>query len=253
MIVKRFTLVLALLALFTATVSAHDAPEPKGFAVFGRWFSGPEALLYEPIVQDATGLEPEALRDALRDGSTLSELIGANGGAVDAVIAELMAQASVTIQTRAADQIESLEESFTDTMNDSHRRRFPWWRRRNPVRELFGLWKMDETITAATGLDKTELNSALLDGATLAELIEANDGDVPSVVSTLVAQATDGINAAAAARIQRYDDLIADAIDTDFSDVSGPWRKWRPRQRGFFGFWSQHNSAQPATSETGGS
>ena len=104
-------------------------------------------------------------------------------------------------------------------MNESHRRRFPW-RRRNPVRELFGAWNMDETITAATGLDKTELNSALLEGATLAELIEANDGDVPSVVSTLVAQATEGINAAAAARDQRYEAMIADAFDTDFSDAS---------------------------------
>ena len=253
MIVKRFTLVLALLTLLTAAVSADDAPAPKGFAIFGRWFSGPEALLYEPIVQEATGLEAEALRDALLEGSTLSELISPNDGAVDAVIADLVAQTADEINARATAHIESLEESFTDTMNDSHRRRFPWWRRRNPVRELFGVWNMDETITAATGLDKTDLNSALLEGSTIAELIAANDGDVDAVVSTLAAQATEGINESAAARIQRYDDMITEAVDTDFSDASGPWRKWRPRQRGFFGFWSYNISAEPATSETGGS
>lgn len=247
MLVKRFTLALLLLALFTAAVSADDAPAHKGYAVFGRWLSGPEALLYEPIVQEATGLAPEALRNALREGSTLSKLVGANGGAADAVIADLAAQAADAINARAATAIESLEEHFTEALNESRRRRFPWWRR-NPVRELFGAWNMDDTITAATGLDKIELNSALLEGSTLAELIEANDGDAASVVSTLAAQATDGINQAAAARIQRYDAMIADAFDMDFSDASGPWRKGRPRQRGFFGFWGYQNSAKSATS-----
>ncbi len=253
MIVKRFTLVLALLALFTAGVSANDVPAHKGFAVFGRWLSGFEALLYDPIVQEATGLEPEALRAALLEGSTLSELIRTNGGAVDAVTADLVAQAADEINERAAAQIESLEESFEEAMNEGRRWRFPWWRRRNPIRELFGAWGMGETITAATGLEKTELNSALLNGSTLAELIEANNGDVASVVSTLVAQATDGINAAAAVRNQRYESMIADAFDRDFSDAPGLWRKWRPRQRGFFGFWSHRNGAESASSEASGS
>ncbi|MCY4062124.1 MAG: hypothetical protein OXG53_07140 [Chloroflexi bacterium] len=247
MIVKRFTLVLALLALFTAAVSANDAPARKGYAVFGRWLSGLEALLYEPIVQEATGLEPEALRDALLEGSTLSELIEANEGDVDAVIADLVAQASDEINARAATSIESLEESFTEALNESQRRRFPWWRRRNPVRELFGVWNMDETLTVATGLDKPELNSALLEGSTLAELIEANEGDVASVVSTLVAQATDGINAAAADRNQRYEAMIADAFDADFSDSSRRWRKWRPRHGAFFSFWGSYDSSQTTT------
>ncbi|MYE26190.1 MAG: hypothetical protein F4X87_03020, partial [Chloroflexi bacterium] len=71
MSVKRFTLVLALLALLTAGVSAKDEPAPKGFVLFGRWFSGPQALLYDPIVQEATGMETEALRDALDEGAAL--------------------------------------------------------------------------------------------------------------------------------------------------------------------------------------
>jgi len=253
MIVKRFTLVLALLALFTAAVSANDVPAHKGFAVFGRWLSGFEALLYDPIVQEATGLEPEALRDALREGATLGELISGNGGDVDAVTADLVAQAADEINERAAAQIDSLEESFEEAMNEGRRRRFPWWRRRNPIRERFGAWNMDETITAAAGLGMAELNRALLNGSTLAELIEANDGDVASVVSTLAAQATEGINGAAVDRNQRYEAMIAEAFDMDLSDASRPWHKWRPRQRGFFGFWSHRNGAQPTTSETGGS
>ena len=245
MSVRRITLVLAMLALLTAGVSANDETAPKGFAVFGRWFSGPEALLYDPIVQEATGMEAEALRDALLEGATLSELITANGGAAEAVIADLVAQASDAINAQAAASIASLEESVTEIMNDRHRRRVPWLRRRNPVRELFGAWGMDETIAAATGLDKAELNTALLEGSTIAELIEANDGDVASVVSTLVGQATDGVNEAAAARIQRYEDMIADAFDTDFSDRSRRWRKWRPRQGAFFSYWGAFDKAKP--------
>ena len=246
MIVKRFTFVLALLALFTAVVSADDAPAPKGFAVFGRWLSGAEALLYEPIVLDATGMEGEDLRAALQDGSSISELIAANNGDVEAVIAELVAQVSDTIQTQAAATIDELEAGFNQAMEESHRRRFPWWRRRNPARELFGAWGMDETITAATGLDKTALNAALLDGATIAELIEANEGDVPSVVSTLVEQATAGINAAAAARIERYEEAVIEAFEADFSDSSRRWRKWRPRHGAFFSFRGVYDSSQPA-------
>ena len=253
MIVKRFTLVLALLALLAGAVSADDSPAPKGFTVFGRWLSGPEALLYEPIVQEATGMAPEALRAALLEGSTLGELISANGGAVDAVIADLVAQAADANNARAAAQIESLEESIKATMSESQGRRFPWWRRRNPVRERFGAWNMDDTIAAATGLDQRDLNKALLGGSTLAELIEANAGDVAAVISTLVGQATDGINAAVADRNQRYESTLADAFDSNFSDATGPWSMRHPRQRGFFGLWTHQTSAQPTSSEAGGS
>lgn len=246
MSVKRFTFVIALLALLTAGVSAGDDPSPKGYAVAGYWRSGPSALLAVPIVLEATGLEGDDLRAALQDGSTLSELIAANDGDAEAVIAALVAQAAESIHAGAAATIEDLEAGFSEAMEESHRRRFPWWRRRNPVRELFGAWGMDETITAATGLDKTELNAALLEGATIAELIETNDGDVGATVSALVEQATAGINEAAAARIERYEDAVIEAFEADFSDNSRRWRKWRPRHGAFFSFRGVYDSSQPA-------
>ena len=61
MTLKRFTLVLTLLALLTAGVSANDTPGPKGYTVAGYWHSGPSVLLADPIVQEATGLEGEGL------------------------------------------------------------------------------------------------------------------------------------------------------------------------------------------------
>ncbi len=250
MTIKRFTLVLALLALLAAGVSAHDENHPEGYAVLGRWYSGPEVLLQEPIIHEATGHEAEPLREALQEGKTLSELIEANDSDVEAVVADLVAQASDSIQAQAAASIDGLEESFTEAMSESHRRRFPWWRRRNIVRNLFGAWDMDATITAATGLDKAELNAALNQGETIEELIEANEGDLASVVSTLVEQASAGINEAAAARIQRYEESVTDLLAADYSDETGRWRKGRSGPRGFFSYWSMHHKAKPTMEET---
>ncbi len=250
---KRFTLVFMLLALLTAGVSANDASNPKGFAVMGYWHSGPDVLIYDPIVQEATGLETEVLRAALLEGATIGELIEANDGDVEIVIAALVAQATEAMNSQAASRLEGLEEGFAETMNEPYRRRIPWRRRPNPIREHFGAWGIGDTITEATGLETAELNSALLEGATIAELIESNEGDVASVLSTLVEQATEGINEAAATRVQRYEELVIDALETDVTDTSGRWRKWRPRSRGFFGFWRFNSNTLPATGEANGS
>ena len=247
---KRFTIVIALLALLTAGVSAHDDPGPKGYAVAGYWRSGPSVLLADPIVQEATGLAGEDLSAALQEGSSISELIAANDGDVEAVIAALVAQAAESIYARAAASIEGLEASFTEAMDESHRPRFPWLRRRNPVREYFGGWGMVDTIAQATGLDLAALNAALLQGATIAELITVNDGDVAAAVSTLVEQATAGINEAAAARIQHYEEAVIEAFEADFSDSSRRWRKWRPRHGAFFSFRGVYDSSMPAADDS---
>ena len=247
---KRFTLVFMLLALLTASVSADDAPARKGFAVMGHWHSGPDALLYDPLVHEATGLESEALRAALLEGKTLGALVEANDGDVETVIAALVAQASEAMNSQAESKLEGLEEAFAEAMNEAYRRRFPWRRRPNPIRENFGAWGMNDTITEATGLDVNELNMALLEGSTMAELIEANEGDVKAVVSSLVEQATEGINEAAITRIQRYEETVGEIFEADFADTSRRWRKWRPRHGAFFGFWGVYEHNQPAASET---
>ncbi len=249
MTLKRFTLILALLALLTAGVSAGDEARPQGYAIAGYWHSGPSVLLADPIVQEATGLQGEDLQAALQDGSSISELIVANDGDVESVITSLVAQAAEAIHARAEETIAGLEAGFNEALEQSHRRLFPWWRRRNPVREQFGAWGMDETISAATGLSVAQLNTALLQGATLADLIEANDGDIAATVSALVERATEGINDTAAARIERFEEALVEAFEADFSDSSRRWRKWRPRHGAFFSFRGSYDSSQPATED----
>ncbi|MCY3867853.1 MAG: hypothetical protein OXG68_20655 [Chloroflexi bacterium] len=251
MTLKRFILMLALLALLTAGVSASDEASPKGYAIAGYWHSGLDVLLADPIVQEATGLEGQDLRAALKDGNSISELIAANDGDVESLIGELLTQATEAIHSRAAATVDGLEARISEMLEESHRRRFPWWRRRNPVREHFGAWGMDETISAATGLNEAQLNTALLQGATIADLIEANDGNIAVTVSVLVEQASAGINEAATARVESYEEALIEAFEADFSDASRRWRKWRPRRGAFFGFWASYDSSQPAKENSG--
>ena len=246
---KRLTFIVALFALLAAGVSAHDVPSLKGYALMSYGQGDLSPVLDDPILLEATGLDEEALRAALMEGSTVTELIEANEGDVETVIVALVAQSASASNERAATAIDGLDEGFSEALNESYRHRFPWSRRRNPVREVFGAWDMGETLLDATGLDAAELNTALLEGSTLAELVEANEGDVATVVSELVAQATDGIHAAAAASIERYEESIREVFDTDFAEVSRRWRRGRPGPRGFFGFWGMTSTSTSAAAE----
>ena len=77
MIVKRFTLVLALLALLTAgcqRITTRPPPRVSPSLVAGSAVL--KLCSTSPSSMNATGLEArDALRDALLEGSTLSELI----------------------------------------------------------------------------------------------------------------------------------------------------------------------------------
>ena len=239
---KRLTLVFALFALLAAAVGAHDAPDGHGHAVTRSWGPGPGLALDVPALLEATGLDEEAVRAALMEGATLTELIEANEGDVEGVIGSFVTQATEAINENAAAAIAGLDETISESLNETYRRRFPWWRRGPVLPRFFSAWHMDATLYEATGLDAAGLDDALVDGATIAELIEANEGDMPAVVATLVEQATEGINASAAARIERYEEGIRVAFETDFADK----RRGRRGPRGFFGFWEWHSGSPTA-------
>jgi len=78
-------------------------------------------------IAEATGLEASAIREAIRDGSTPAEVITANGGDVNAVIATVVTSASERIneavtneritQEQADEILSGLEARITDFMN----------------------------------------------------------------------------------------------------------------------------------------
>ena len=223
MTVKRFTLfalVSAILAALALVVSAQDS-QGRGFKQ-GRFGFGPDGS----SILEATGLESEAaLWEALKDGSTIAELIEANGGDVDSVIAELVTAATEDINARMAAMLETLEADITTQLH-SELGRFEGGKGRPMPRGGFGLRGMESIVLEATGLEsKTALREALEDGSTIAELIEANGGDVDSVIAELVTAAADDINARVAAMLEA-------GITAQFRGGLG---RFGPRPRGGFG------------------
>ncbi len=236
MTVKRFTLVLALLALLTAGVSANDDSGVYSFSRVSIRHGAFAFSLDDPILLGATGLDAEALRSALMDGATIAELIQANEGDVAAVVADMKAQATEDINARTASFLEGLEERVSQELNASRARRGPWGRRWHRTPRIFAYAGVGDTVMEATGLDAAGLRSALAEGSTIAELIEANEGDVASVSADITATITDAVNAAAAERLDSLEGNISEAFNSNFAEK---WRRWRrfPKPRGFFGSW----------------
>lgn len=228
MTVKRFTLfalVSAILAALALVVSAQDS-QGRGFKQ-GRFGFGPDGS----SILEATGLDKAAVYEALQDGSTIAELIEANGGDVDSVIAELVAAATDDINARVAAMLEAdITAQFRGGLG-----RFEGGKGRPMPRGGFGLRGMEAIVLEATGLEsEAALREALQDGSTIAELIEANDGDIDSVIAELTAAVTEDINAAAAAKLETLEADITTRIHSRFERVGF---------RGF-GFWKMDKAKE---------
>ncbi len=235
---KSILIVLALASLLAGGVFAHDDDSSYMRHLAIRWEQhGVMFDLTSSIVLEATGLAAPQLRESLMDGATLAELITANGSDPAQTSAELASQISEQIQAESASRIAGLEDRITEALEHSHvdKRR---WRRSRPVPRLPFGGEMTSIVLEATGLDARELRSALMEGSSIAQLIEANEGDVAQVVDALTTQATDEINTATSARLERVEGVVSEAMERDFSGVFERMRKFRRGGRGFFGFWN---------------
>ena len=232
---KRFALVFALLALLTAVASAHDDSGSEGYRLAKH--AGFGFALSSEVLLEAIGLEAEALRTALAEGATIAELIEANAGDVDSVIADMAAQMADDINDQAAAFLEGLDGRVSEELEATHSRRGPWGRRwlRHP--RILGYAGVSDAIFEATGLDAAGLRAALAEGSSLAELIAANDGDVSAVAADIVATISDEVNAAAAERIAGLEARLGELFDQDLSERWRRGRRGRMRPRFAFGFW----------------
>ena len=247
MTVKRFThlaLIFATLAGLVFAISAQDDDSKTRGSRFGI---GSSAIL------EATGLDEAGLKEALQAGSTIAELVEANGGVVDSVIAELVAAASAAINTRMeagqltqerADSIlEMLEARISARLNGSFeglsgKGRFGFAGRGRfgfpghlGAQGMLGMEHVSNAILEATGLDEAGLKEALQAGSTIAELVEANGGVVDSVIAELVAAATDMINEGVAARLETLEENISERVHSSF-DMAGKGRRGRRGMHG---------------------
>lgn len=214
------SLIVLLMSLLVGISSAQEAtPEASPATEDTSWDMGRQRPVREilretmAIVTEATGLSETEVLQQLRDGSTLSEIITANGGDVEAIKAEVTALVTEHIETavsegrisreRADDMLANLPERINTLFDEVHN--FEGRPYNRVERGLFGY--LMQQISDATSLSREEIAEQVAAGSTLSEVITANGGDVEAISSAVLAEVTERLNA----RVESGDISQADA------------------------------------------
>ena len=210
------SMILSAMAMLVGIVSAQDDANRAG--VRGGIIR--EVL---QVASEETGLPIRDIISQMQpEGATLADVIQANGGSVDAVVT-----ASVTNVTERTNQavidgnitqeqadrlLNNLEQLITDGINGDLPKSGPI---RNMARMLM------TAITDETGMDARDVIQSARDGATLAEVIEANGGSVDNVIASAVATVTERVNEGIAnGRLtQEQADNILGSIEQTLTDI----------------------------------
>ena len=134
---------------------------------------------------DAIGITEEELLAALRDGQSIAQVAEANDVEVQTVIDAMVAAATERLEAA----IDELPARMAEVVE----------REGLPARGHHGRGHFGAGLDAAAeaiGIESEELRTALRDGSTIAEVAEANDVDVQSVIDALVADAEAAVDQA---------------------------------------------------------
>lgn len=154
------------------------------------------------IVTETTGLTGEDIRTQLQDGTTLAEIIEANGGSVEDVIAQVMTAVTERVneavengnltREQADGLLQGLEERITNAINSEQ-----------PIRPLNGRRggnpqqrQLVRAVAEATGLSAEDVVTQMREGSSLAEVLTANSVDVATFVNEQAAQVETRLNEA---------------------------------------------------------
>ena len=200
----RFAMLLVLLLSMVAIVGADDT-----------------GMTVSEVIQEATGLDESGITQALGEGSSLAQLIEANGGDVEATAAALAVEAAAQINAAKEAAITRLPLWISQQLDRS----WHWGLRGHAP--FFGT-----TYRGSVGAAQDEAASATpmpetsTTGVSLLTLIEANGGDVDGLIADLVAHATEQINNAAAAQIEALESTVMEQLNATYPDH---WRRRRGR------------------------
>ena len=141
------------------------------------------------ILLEQAGLEPQQVREGLRSGKTIADLITVAGGNVQAVIDGTVKAATDRIneavkngnleQARADEMLSNLETAVTRLVNGT----------RNPGGDGMGrpARRLVNAVAEATGLKAEEVIQQVRDGATLASILTGKGISVDSFVNEQLA------------------------------------------------------------------
>lgn len=255
---KKLLITLVLLIVAALGVTAAFAQQggpggggPGGPGGRGGRHGGEVMREIVDIVAEETGLDPMDIMEQVRAGSTLADIITANGGDVNAVITAAVEAATTEIEARVtagemtrerADEILSnLEENITNIINGEFQpgRGGPGrgeGRGFGPGPVARGAQALVDAAAEATGLTHQEIIEQVRAGSTLAEVITANGANVDAVIDAAVTDATEQINAAVTeGRItqEEADTMIAE-LETVFTEmVNGEFAPQGPQGHPF--------------------
>lgn len=193
--IKRILLIVSLVAIMAVSVGVIYAqgPGPRG-----GHRGGERGGHIVDVIAEMTGTEVEAVVEARQNGQSFNDYITANGGDPDEVMSAIIADAQVRLSEAVADgnldqadadaKLADLEANLAEAMASTEAR---------PVGEgprgPKGPNAID-IIAEALGLEPQDVFAQLQEGATLAEVIAANDGNVDEIRAELIANATERIN-----------------------------------------------------------
>ncbi|MCC6613614.1 MAG: hypothetical protein IT320_09060 [Anaerolineae bacterium] len=238
---KLLMIVLAVMVTVTAVgvVGAQDAPPPlappppPGESLQReRPRQGGERPAFDAIrallnvIGDETGLAPREIVQQVAQGSTLADIITANGGDVQTVIDAATANVAERLDNAVADGFltqERADEIFANVqtaIEGALNGEIDLGERgqidldRGQVRRQ-GERALADAVSNATGLSGREILDQLREGTTMAELVEASGGDVDAVIAEASAALNEHIDQALAnGRItQAQADELRGAID----------------------------------------
>ena len=160
-----------------------DDAGPEGFGF--RHHRGEQLA----VAAEAIGITEEELRSALEGGQSIAQVAEANDVDVQTVVDAMVAAATERLEAA----IDALPERMAELVE---REGLP---DRGPGRPGHGHFGAGlDAAAEAIGIESEELRAALRDGSTVAEVAEANDVDVQTVIDALVADAETALDQAVA-------------------------------------------------------
>ncbi len=228
---------ISLLALSVTAVGAQDTAATDQPSVLRQIIE---------IIAAESGLEPAEIVAQVREGSTLVDIITANGGDVEAVKAELVIVLTERINTAVANgsMIQERADTLLINLDSLVTRAFNGELRpvnnpnhpnlANRVRTTTAAGRnLIQAVAEETGLNQMNILWQARNGVTLATIITNNGGSVDNVIATAVVSATEQINTALAEGklTQEQADTLLERLETTLTDaVNGEFERPTVRQ-----------------------
>ena len=156
----------------TTTDGAEQSDEGRRGRRGGRAFGA---------LADAIGIDASALKDAVKAGQTVAEVAAENGADIDAIIADVVAEAQAKADEAGRDDFDpaALTERLTAAVNGEGN----FGRGHRGHRGLRG---SSDAVQELLGLEREEIRAALSEGGTLADVAAGQGVTLEDLVSTIV-------------------------------------------------------------------